>query len=147
MFEMKHIICEGAGHLLGLNKLGKVNGRKTETQHIHGFNAFLAIPGSIQPAGIAFRIFLFAVNISRDTKPQLKIVLRSLVFLIMVSHHTQIIKAPLGVLPVTLDLILYGPGNLTVPFLQELKFFVHYRLFVGQAKYIRGLVHNGGQIY
>ena len=147
MLEMQHVIRKRSAYLLGFHELGKVNGGKTETEHINGFLSFAAVPGGVQPAGITFPVLLLTVNISGYAEPQFKIILCGFCLLVMVGHHAQVIQTPLRIFLIPLYRILNGSGDLSLLLLNELKLFVHDRLLVSQGEYIRGLVHNRPQIY
>ena len=147
MPEMQYVIRKRSAYLLGFHELGKVNGGKTETEHINSFLSFGAVPGGVQPAGITFPVLLLTINISGDTEPQFKIILCGFCLLVVVSHHAQVVQTPLRIFLIPLYCILNGSGDLPLLLLNELKLFVHDRLLVSQGEYIRWLMHNRPQIY
>jgi hypothetical protein len=117
MFEIEEIFADGILGFTGTNELGEMNGQKTEAEYIHRFYPFRASGGSIQLAAVAFYVFMAAISIPGDAKPQLQIITGRFIFFVMIDEHAEVIHGPTGFFAITFDGILYGAGDMAVLFL------------------------------
>src|ERR1700733_15374407 len=100
-----------------------------------------------QFAVIAFGFLVPAINISCHAKAQLKIIFLRLFFFIMINHQAQILHVPLWISFISLNGVLHGTWDLSFFFEKRNQLFLHDRLFVSEAYYVRRFMHSERQIY